>query len=130
MQLNQITLPATDVAACRDFYLALGFVRIVDSAENPDYVRFKAPKGRTTLSIQKQDVLPAGHGPKIYLECESAKALDDTVAALKARGMVFETDPKDQRWLWREAWLRDPAGNKVCLYYAGKNRLDPPWRVP
>jgi hydroxymethylpyrimidine/phosphomethylpyrimidine kinase len=34
-----------------------------------------------------------------------------------------------QRWLWREAWLRDPAGNSICLYHAGDNRRFPPWRI-
>jgi len=23
----------------------------------------------------------------------------------------------------------DPSGNVVCLYHAGDNRLNPPWRV-
>ena len=33
------------------------------------------------------------------------------------------------RWLWREARLVDPSGNVICLYHAGENRLNPPWRV-
>jgi len=48
---------------------------------------------------------------------------------LIAKGIVFDTDPADQSWLWREAWLSDPAGVKLCLYYAGKNRRFPPWRI-
>lgn len=28
--------------------------------------------------------------------------------------------------LWREARLRDPAGNALCLFFAGPNRRDPP----
>jgi hydroxymethylpyrimidine/phosphomethylpyrimidine kinase len=35
----------------------------------------------------------------------------------------------DQRWLWREAYLRDPAGNVLCIYHAGTNRRFPPWRI-
>jgi hydroxymethylpyrimidine/phosphomethylpyrimidine kinase len=35
----------------------------------------------------------------------------------------------DQRWLWREAWLKDPAGNEICIYHAGENRRLPPWRI-
>ncbi len=65
-------------------------------------------------------------GPHVYFECED---LDARVATLKAKGIVFDSDPVDQSWLWREAWLTDPAGVKLCLYYAGKNRLDPPWRL-
>jgi hydroxymethylpyrimidine/phosphomethylpyrimidine kinase len=36
---------------------------------------------------------------------------------------------EDKRWLWREAWLEDSAGNKVCLYFTGQNRRFPPWRL-
>jgi len=43
--------------------------------------------------------------------------------------VVFDSAPTDQRWLWREARLGDPDGNRLCLYWAGKNRVDPPWRV-
>jgi hypothetical protein len=32
--------------------------------------------------------------------------------------------------LWREAYLHDPDGNVVCLYHAGENRRNPPWRMP
>jgi hydroxymethylpyrimidine/phosphomethylpyrimidine kinase len=38
-------------------------------------------------------------------------------------------EPERQEWRWTEAWFRDPAGNRVCLYTAGKNRRFPPWRV-
>jgi len=127
MRLNQITLPVRNVAASRDFYLELGFTLIVDSDL---YIRLQAPQGGTTLSLQQVDALPQGHGPKIYLECDSAAALNQKVKVLKATGILFDTMPTDQSWLWREAWLSDPAGNKVCLYYAGENRLNPPWRVP
>ena len=27
------------------------------------------------------------------------------------------------------AYLRDPAGNLICLFWAGENRKNPPWRV-
>jgi hypothetical protein len=38
-------------------------------------------------------------------------------------------DLADSAGLWREAHLRDPAGNRVCLFHAGENRCNPPWRV-
>jgi uncharacterized glyoxalase superfamily protein PhnB len=63
---------------------------------------------------------------QLYFECD---ALDETVAALKGRGLVFEQEPTDMFYLWREARLRDPDGHALRLYHAGKNRLDPPWRL-
>ncbi len=62
----------------------------------------------------------------VYFECDD---LDDRVVRLKSAGVRFDNDPVDQRWLWREAWLRDPDGNRLCLYFAGRNRIDPPWKV-
>jgi len=126
MRLNQVTLPALDVEAARDFYITLGFTLIVNGDQ---YARLQAPQGGTTLSLQLVEALPRGPCPKIYLECHSAAALDQKVNALKTVDIVFDTMPTDQRWRWREAWLCDPAGNKVCLYHAGENRLNPPWRA-
>jgi len=65
-------------------------------------------------------------GTQLFFECD---ALDETAAALKARGLAFEQEPTDMFYLWREARLRDPDGHDVRLYYAGENRLNPPWRM-
>ncbi|HOY28033.1 MAG TPA: VOC family protein [Flavobacteriales bacterium] len=124
MDLNQITLLSTDVARSLAFYQTLGLKLIVDSA--PRYVRLACPDGRTTLSIHQADGLVAVGGLTLYFECD---ALDEQVEALKRSGIAFKTDPTDQPWLWREASLCDPDGHRLILYHAGKNRLDPPWRV-
>ncbi|HEX7670221.1 MAG TPA: VOC family protein [Polyangiaceae bacterium] len=94
----------------------------------PKYVRFELPNGTSTLSLHYADLGPrmAGAGIVLYLECED---LDGRVKELKAAGVVFDTDPVDQPWLWREAGLRDPDGNELRLYSAGTNRKNPPWRL-
>jgi len=78
------------------------------------------------MSLHRTDAKLGEEGVYVYFECVD---LDERVKALKARGIIFENDPKDQRWLWREAWLKDPAGNRLCLYRAGENRKNPPWRI-
>ena len=55
--------------------------------------------------------------------------LDVTVAYLQQQGIKFEQEPRDEKWGWREARLRDPAGNAIRLYQAGEMRRFPPWRV-
>jgi hypothetical protein len=37
--------------------------------------------------------------------------------------------PQDQSWLWREAEIFDPGGNRILIFRAGSNRIDPPWRI-
>ena len=123
MELNQVTLPALDVAASVAFYRQMGFTLIVDA---PHYARFKATVGDATFSIHKEEALAEPSKTIVYFECA---ALDRSVAELKAQGLRFTQEPRDEPWLWREARLVDPSGNVICLYHAGSNRLDPPWRV-
>jgi catechol 2,3-dioxygenase-like lactoylglutathione lyase family enzyme len=122
MNLNQVTLPVNNMDESARFYRELGFTQIVDS---PHYARFECPQGEASFSLALEE---GGffNGAVIYFEHEQ---LDAWVDELEARGIVFDQRPEDQNWLWREAVLHDPSGNKIKLYRAGANRLDPPWRV-
>jgi catechol 2,3-dioxygenase-like lactoylglutathione lyase family enzyme len=124
MRLNQITVPARDLTVSVPFYQRLGLKLIVDAL--PHYARFECPDGESTFSLHQVEALPQGPGIMVYFECED---LDQRVAALQAQGVAFHLLPTDQRWLWREARLRDPDGNQLVLYFAGENRLHPPWRI-
>lgn len=123
MDLNQVTVPCSDYDASVRFYRALGLTLIVDSP--PRYARFETPTG-ATLSIDLSESSESVGDTVIYFEVPN---VDLTVRKLKAAGLKFETEPVDQEWLWREAYLRDPAGNWICIYRAGKNRRHPPWRI-
>jgi catechol 2,3-dioxygenase-like lactoylglutathione lyase family enzyme len=123
MELNQVTLPAIDVAASVAFYRRMGFELIVDA---PHYARFKSTAGDATFSVHLVDAMAEPSKTIVYFECS---LLDEQVTALKARGVQFAQEPRDEPWRWREARLVDPSGNVICLYHAGENRLNPPWRV-
>ncbi|MEX0900942.1 MAG: VOC family protein [Gammaproteobacteria bacterium] len=122
MRLNQVTLPVTDMEDASAFYRKLGFVQIVDT---PHYARFSCPDGDATFSLALRDDAGSNNSV-IYFELDD---LDMRVAELVGRGFVFDQPPTDMRYLWREAVLHDPSGNKIKLYFAGENRLNPPWRV-
>ena len=124
MILNQVTLPATDVARSSEFYRDLGFTEIVSHL--PSYARFECSAGGSTFSLHRVESVTADCGVIVYFECDN---LDVTFRELSARGFVFDSPPTDQAWLWREAYLRDPDGNVLCLYFAGQNRRHPPWRI-
>jgi catechol 2,3-dioxygenase-like lactoylglutathione lyase family enzyme len=122
VNLNQVTLPVNNMEEATKFYRLLGFLQIVDT---PHYARFECPDGKATFSLSlEQDVLP--NRTVIYFENEQ---LDQLVGDLIAKGVIFEQLPKDMNYLWREAILYDPSHNKIKLYWAGENRLYPPWRV-
>lgn len=124
MRLNQVTVSSTDVSAAIAFYQGLGLRLLVHSGDR--YARLLCPDGEATLSVHLAAVPPGPGGTILYFECDD---LDGTVADLRRRGYAFASEPTDQPWLWREAYLNDPDGNQVCLYHAGKNRIDPPWRL-
>ena len=48
MELNQVTLPVTNMVEAVEFYLTLGFTQIVDT---PHYARFTCPEGSSTFSL-------------------------------------------------------------------------------
>jgi len=123
MDLNQVTLPCANYHDSLRFYRTLGLTLIVDSP--PRYARFETASG-STFSIHRTDSAESSGDVVIYFEVSN---VDLTVRKLKASGIQFESGPEDQDWLWREAYLLDPAGNRICIYHAGKNRRHPPWRV-
>ncbi len=122
MNLNQVTIPALDMAKSCEFYLTLGLRQIV-SAEH--YARFLCPDGGSTLSLLRADALVPSP-TTIYFEHRN---LDRLYQELVGRGIEFVQSPTDHSYLWREAILLDPNLNTIKLYWAGVNRIDPPWRV-
>jgi len=124
MNLNQITVPAIDVARSISFYKTLGLRLIVKAL--PHYARFECLSGDTTFSIHQVEELPTGDGVYVYFETEQ---LDKEVQQLIDKGVHFDQLPIDQTWLWREARLKDPDGNQIILYLAGDHRKNPPWRI-
>ena len=118
MRLNQVTVGTTDYDASVAFYTKLGMTQIVDSP--PRYARFETPSGET-FSIHQADEVTSG--TVVYFE------VDDVDAFVAALDLPLEQAPADQVWRWREARLRDPSGNEICIYHAGEMRRFPPWRV-
>src|SRR5688572_27429643 len=114
MDLNQVTIYTEKPVETVDFFEKLGLIRIVDSL--PRYARLQCPDGDATLSIQQAEKRPVGSVPPefpdrivLYFECDN---LDAEVARLKSVGLVFDEDPTDRGWLWRQAYLTDPNGNR------------------
>ncbi len=124
MNLNQVTIYTHKPLETVEFYQKLGLKIIVDS--RPRYARLLCPDGDSTLSVSIAEKNQTISNIVLYFECED---LDTKVAELKNLGLEFTVEPTDKDWLWRESYLNDPTGNKICLFRAGENRQNPPWRV-
>lgn len=124
MNLNQLTIPALDVEKSIAFYQKLGLRLIVKSL--PDYARLVCTDGQSTFSIHKVDTRIENSNTWIYFEVDN---LDEKVTHLMGLGISFEELPNDKPWLWRESRLKDLDGNIIIIYFAGENRLNPPWKI-
>jgi len=127
IRLNQVTLAAKDMAASVLFYKTLGLTLIVDSA--PRYVRFEFPDDgqgtQATLSLHaaRNDYTASPDAPLIYFE------VDDVAAFLSGTGIEPLNAPEMKSYLWEEADIIDPSGNRIRIFTAGTARRFPPWRI-
>jgi catechol 2,3-dioxygenase-like lactoylglutathione lyase family enzyme len=123
VRLNQVTVGSTDLARSERFYETLGLSLIV---KDDRYRRFECEDGHSTFSVESVDAVDPTEQVTVYFETD---ILDAEYDRLVRAGVEFEQQPTDRSWLWREARLRDPDGHHLCLFYAGPNRLNPPWRI-
>ena len=105
-----------------EFYEKMGLKLIV---KDDHYARFVAPGNEATFSIHKTNYFQVNE-TFVYFETPD---VDKTIADLELKGLEIILEPVLQTWLWYESYLDDPDGNKICIYYAGENRLNPPWRI-
>ena len=122
MNLNQVTVSVTNIDKSVEFYETMGLELIV---KTDHYARFIVKGNKATFSIHKKDFYHPNE-TVVYFETED---VDKTVDEIKSKGVKIFEKPKMQSWLWYEAYLEDPDGNKICIYHAGENRLNPPWRI-
>ena len=123
-----MTFGAIDFAASVLFYQRLGLILIVDSA--PRYVRFEFPPAPddgepATLSLHRVEDgwSPPADWPLIYFE------VDDVEAFLSEANIEPLSPPEMKTYMWEEADILDPSGNRIRVFKAGTARRFPPWRV-
>ncbi len=125
MRLNHVLVYVADVSRSLDFYeKKLGFVRIEGDGQQ-GYARLRAPDGEATLGLHRAggDAAPPWRdGIRLYLEFED---LDAMCHRLEDEGVVFDQPPRDMPWGWRHAYLKDPDGHELSLYWAGNKRFEP-----
>ena len=123
VEFNHAMVYTTRLAGALKFYRdALGF-EVVDSHAGA-YARLKSPAGTATIALHAvepgQVITPKAEGVRLYFE---VKGLDAFCKALARKGVKFDQMPKDMPWGWRHAYLRDPDGHEISLYWAGEARF-------
>jgi catechol 2,3-dioxygenase-like lactoylglutathione lyase family enzyme len=125
LTFNHAMIYVKDVERGIGFYRdLLGFKLIEDFRyENkPVYARLRAPGGDGTIALHQ--VGPAdsvtSDGVRLYFE---VRDLDEFCRKLQQKNFYITKLPQMMPWGWRHAYLNDPDGHEISLYWAGENRM-------
>ena len=110
--------------ALRFYHDLLGFKLIEDFRfENrPVYARLHAPGGDGTIALHQAGPADsvASDGVRLYFEIRD---LDGFCHRLMKEHFYITKLPAMMPWGWRHAYLNDPDGHEISLYWAGENRM-------
>jgi catechol 2,3-dioxygenase-like lactoylglutathione lyase family enzyme len=125
LSFNHAMVYVKDVQRALDFYdHMLGF-KMLDEFRHegkPVYARMRAPGGDGTIALHQAGpgASVASDGVRLYFEI---RELDDFCRKLHAKGFYFTQMPQMMPWGWRHAYLNDPDGHEISVYWAGENRM-------
>jgi predicted enzyme related to lactoylglutathione lyase len=86
------------------------------------YARLKAPAGTGTIALHllEPGKSAAAEGVRLYFEIRN---LETFCKKLEAAGGKLSKPPAMMPWGWKHAYINDPDGHEVSLYWAGAKRL-------
>jgi catechol 2,3-dioxygenase-like lactoylglutathione lyase family enzyme len=121
--LNHAIIWVKDVPRALRFYQdGLGF-RVIEAM--PGYARLRSSRGGATLALHAtNDRKPPPGTRQVVLYFETPR-LTETCQRLIRRGVRFDQMPRRMPWGWDHAYLRDPDGHEISLYWAGRKRFLP-----
>src|SRR6266542_833272 len=125
LDFNHAMVYVRDLAAGLHFYADLLGFKILEQLQWQDrtvYARLRSPRGNGTLALHLAEPgRPVeSAGVRLYFE---VKALEAFCKKLEAAGVVLSQGPKLMPWGWKHAYLNDPDGHEVSLYWAGAKRF-------
>ena len=124
LTFNHAMIYVKDVTRALGFYRdLLGFKLIEDFRYDgvPVYARLRAPGGDGTIALHQAGASAsiASEGVRLYFEVAN---LDDFCRSLVRKGFYITQMPRMMEWGWRHAYLNDPDGHEISLYWAGEMR--------
>ena len=125
LNFNHAMVYAKDVQRALGFYRELLGFKLVDEFRHeskPVYARLRAPGGDGTIALHLAGpgTSLASDGVRLYFEI---RELDEFCRKLQAKGFYITQMPRMMPWGWRHAYLNDPDGHEISLYWAGENRM-------
>ena len=125
LSFNHAMIYVKDVSRSLGFYRdLLGFKLIEDfKFENqPVYARLHAPGGEGTIALHMAGpgASMVSEGVRLYFEIRD---VDGFCQRLQKKCFYITQMPRMMPWGWRHAYLNDPDGHEISLYWAGEKRM-------
>ena len=125
LTFNHAMIYVKDVERAVAFYRDLLGFKLIEDVHyqgTPVYARMCAPGGDGTIALHQAgpDVSVSSDGVRLYFE---VRDLDDFCHKLQQKGFYITKLPRMMPWGWRHAYLNDPDGHEISLYWAGENRM-------
>jgi len=127
LAFNHAMIYSRDVGRALEFYAGkLGF-KMIEKWERygkVGYARLRAPRGGSTIALHALDsgqkLRPDSEGLRLYFE---VRDLEQFCKKLEEAGVELSEPPRMMPWGWKHAYLKDPDGHELSLYWAGAKRL-------
>lgn len=125
LDFNHAMIYSRNVTAAVEFYHGLLGLDLLETFEHQGmkvYARLRSPASPSSIAIhlvERGQTLQTG-GVRLYFETRNLEAF---CRRLTKRGAKFTKPPAMMPWGWQHAYLDDPDGHEVSLYWAGARRL-------
>lgn len=122
LEFNHAMIYIRELAPALHFYRDLLGFKLIEEYGGC-YARLRSPRGQMSIALHMVEPgksLPDADGVRLYFE---TKDLEKICSALETSGVKLTQPPKLMPWGWKHAYLNDPDGHEVSLYWAGRKRF-------
>jgi|SRR5215472_2966967 len=120
LAFNHAIVYVSDLPRAMQFYVDRLGLAVLDRYENA-YARLRTNgDGTMALHVLDPGQQVSSEGIRLYFE---VKNLQKFCAKLQVAGVSFTSPPKMMPWGWKHAYLNDPDGHEISLYWAGQKRF-------
>src|SRR5262249_18857444 len=125
LTFNHAMIYVKDVERGLGFYRDLLVFKLIEHfryAGAPGSPLLRAPGCDSTIALHQAGpgASIASDGVRLYFEIRD---LDDFCHKLQKKNFYITQLPRMMPWGWRHAYLNDPDGHEISLYWAGENRM-------
>jgi catechol 2,3-dioxygenase-like lactoylglutathione lyase family enzyme len=125
LTFNHAMIYVKEVPRALAFYRELLGFKLIEEFKHDGislYARLHAPGGEGTIALHLAGpgTPMASEGVRLYFE---VRDLDGFCRKLQTKGFYITQMPRVMPWGWRHAYLNDPDGHEISLYWAGEMRM-------